>query len=58
MMGENYIGVTLTVLPDTKEQSVRVIETLATMMTGLALEGIDTDLKVTPYETEEEDADD
>lgn len=51
-----YIGIKLTILPDTSDDAIRVIERIATVVTGLALEGIDSDLAVTPYESEEEEA--
>lgn len=52
---DSLIGIKLTVLPDNSDQAILVIERLASVVTGLALEGIDTDLVVTPYESEEDD---
>lgn len=49
----SLVGITLTVLPDSQQAAVQVIERLATIMTGLAFDGIDSDLKVTPYESED-----
>lgn len=50
-----YIGIKLTILPDTSDDAIRVIERIATVVTGLALEGIDTDMAISRYETEEEE---
>lgn len=52
-----YIGIKLTVLPDTSDDAIRVVERLATVVTGLALDGIDSDVAVTQYVSEDEDSD-
>lgn len=48
------IGITLTILPETLPQSHQVIERLAAVVTGLALEGIICNMAVTPYDEEDE----
>lgn len=51
-----YIGIDLKALPDTNDQAHRIIERFAAVATGLALEGISTQLQITPYESEDDDA--
>jgi hypothetical protein len=51
----DLIGIKLTVLPDTQAQAHQVIERLAAVVTGLALEGIDSNMQITPYESEEDE---
>lgn len=53
-MTRNLVGIKLTVLPDTSDQAVLVIERLASVVTGLALDGIDSNLLLTPYDSDEE----
>lgn len=47
------IGLKLTVLPDTSEQAARVTDRIANLMTGLAMDGIASELTVTPYTSED-----
>lgn len=49
------MGVSVTALPDTPEQTVRAAEVLARAITGLAFDGISVSLNIHEFEDDDEE---
>lgn len=50
------IGIALTVLPDTQEQALKVVEVLSRAATGLVFDNLTCTISFTVYEMDEEES--
>jgi hypothetical protein len=50
MTARNHVGVRVEVLPDSDEDVAKVVDVLARAATGLAMDGISANVRLTAYE--------
>lgn len=51
-----FIGIKVSIMPETQEQAARVIETLSNVLTGFAMDDIPGDITITPFDHDEGEA--